>query len=71
MGSKLKSTALVEITIEDINEAPECDITKTEIKIDVDTEIGTVIKEFSCTDPDIVAEFKELSYTITGSTNGL
>ena len=68
--SKLKSSALVEITIKDENEDPECDIDITEVTIDVDAPVGEEVLAFSCSDPDVVPEYKQLTYALTGSTNG-
>ena len=70
-GSKLKSSAQVEITIEDINEPPVCDVQPGDVNLDVDTDIGHTIIQFKCSDPDIVPENKQLSYTLNGQPNGL
>ena len=68
--SKLKSSALVEITVSDENEEPTCDIAVSEVTIDVDDRVGEDVLTFSCSDPDIVTEYRQLSYALTGSTNG-
>ena len=70
-GSKLKSSAQVEITIEDINEPPVCDLQPGDVNLDVDTDIGHIVIQFECSDPDIVPENKQLSYTLKGQPNGL
>ena len=62
----------MEITVEDENEEPTCDITESELTIDVDARVGAGdVLSFSCSDPDVVPEYRQLSYSLTGSTNGM
>ena len=48
-----------------------CNIQPANIDIDVDAEVGHVIKKFQCSDADVAAEYKQLSYVLKGQANSL
>ncbi|XP_052089257.1 uncharacterized protein LOC127725998 [Mytilus californianus] len=65
--SQLKSSVDVDITVEDVNEPPECTLGLPVIPaIRVDTSINTIIQNITCSDPDVKAENRDLDYSISG-----
>ncbi|XP_041351593.1 uncharacterized protein LOC121370438 [Gigantopelta aegis] len=69
--SKLKTTASVEVTIDETNLQPKCpkNSEKDSININMIAAVGTVIATVNCTDSNILSKYNTLTYRATGPTN--
>lgn len=60
----------VVITVEDVNQPPECTVVEVIAFVDVTQLEGHVITSLSCGDVDVTLDFKTLTYSITDDTDG-
>ncbi|CAH1800163.1 unnamed protein product, partial [Owenia fusiformis] len=61
-GSEAGSMTQVEITIVDINDSPECEA--QQFQVNLTSQIGYILARLTCTDPDIRATYRNLTYNI-------
>ncbi|KAH9525152.1 hypothetical protein Btru_000476 [Bulinus truncatus] len=68
--TNLSDTAIVQISIIDVNESPRCDIMMPKTKI-YTLDAKVILAHVSCTDPDRTEKFTKLNYTVYAAPSSI